>query len=490
MDFFTLLEKAVEKKNSLLCIGIDPQDLTPEESSEGKIYNHLVRFGERLVTETAQYAVCFKPNIAFYEAHGPQGLKALKKTIEMVPDDVPVIIDSKRSDIGNTAKAYARSLFGYYQAHATTLNPFLGRESVLPFLEWQGRGLFILCRTSNPGSVSFQEIKVREKEGGKFTPFYLLVAKDVSSWGKNIGLVVAGNLPEVVKEIRTILPDIWILAPGVGAQGGTVKEALEAGMRKDGSGILLNVSRAVSRADSPGKAAEAIRDDIVRVRKGKDISVPETAVPEKFRSTELHKKAPSEEKLSLVRDLIRAGCFELGRFKLKSGQLSPFYIDLRMIISSPALLSLAASAYSRLLQEINYERIAGIPYAGIPLATAVSMRLDRPMIFPRLEMKEHGTGRRIEGAYSRGESVVLLDDLITTGKSKIEAIEVLRGEGLVVQHLVVLVERGRSGREELSNAGVQLHSYLNISEFLDICFDLGMIDEIALGKIMLFIDGE
>ena len=255
--FFSSLEESVKQRNSLLCVGIDPQ----EDIKSGDAYNSLVCFGERIIDQTAPYAACFKPNIAFYEAYGAEGGRALKDTIGLVPADIPVVLDAKRSDIGNTAKAYSKCIFDYYGANATTLNPYLGREAVLPFLEREDRGLFILCRTSNPGSDVFQNVTV-SRNSLEPIPYFLMVAEEVSRWGSNVGLVVAGNLPRALQEVRKLLPDIWILAPGIGAQGGVIEEAVRAGVRSAGGGLLLNLSRSIARADSPADAARTIRDEI------------------------------------------------------------------------------------------------------------------------------------------------------------------------------------------------------------------------------------
>ena len=259
--FFSSLKASIKKKNSLLCVGIDPQEGV--ESSNA--YNSLLRFGERIIDQTALYAACFKPNIAFYEAYGAEGVRALKDTIKRVPEGIPVVLDAKRGDIGNTGKAYAKCIFDYYGANATTLNPYLGREAVHPFLEREDRGVFILCRTSNPGSDIFQDV-MTSCDSPKPIPFFLMLAEEVSRWGSNVGLVVAGNLPHALTEVRRLLPDIWILAPGIGAQGGVIEEAVKAGIRRDGRGLLLNVSRGIARADSPADAARTIRDEINSAR--------------------------------------------------------------------------------------------------------------------------------------------------------------------------------------------------------------------------------
>jgi len=261
--FFSSLTASVEKRNSLLCVGIDPREGI--ETSDA--YSSLIRFAERIIDQTALYAACFKPNIAFYEAYGTEGVRALKDTIELVPEGIPVVLDAKRGDIGNTAKAYAKSIFDYYGANATTLNAYLGKEAVLPFLERKDRGLFLLCRTSNPGSDFFQDI-MTSRERLEPIPYYMMLAEEVSRWGSNVGLVVAGNLSHALAEVRRLLPEIWILAPGIGAQGGVIEEAVRAGIRHDGRGLLLNVSRGIARADSPADAARTIRDEINGVRSG------------------------------------------------------------------------------------------------------------------------------------------------------------------------------------------------------------------------------
>jgi len=168
LDFFKHLEESIKKKNSLLCIGIDPQG----DSLKGEnIYERLLEFGKKIIEQTEPYAACFKPNIALYESFGIEGLKALKETIKIVPEGTPVILDAKRSDIGNTARAYSESVFDYYKADAVTLNPYLGKESFLPFLDYTEKGIFALCRTSNPGSGRIQELKVIGQNG--YSDFYI-----------------------------------------------------------------------------------------------------------------------------------------------------------------------------------------------------------------------------------------------------------------------------------------------------------------------------
>jgi uridine monophosphate synthetase len=170
---------------------------------------------------------------------------------------------------------------------------------------------------------------------------------------------------------------------------------------------------------------------------------------------------------SLADELLAAGCIKFGEFTLKSGLKSPIYIDLRQIITYPKLLEQIGQAYLPILKELKFNRIAGLPYAAIPIATAISLAGNYPMIYPRKEAKSYGTKAEIEGEYHAGETAVIIDDLATTGGSKFEAIEKLTGAGLVVKDVVVLVDRQSGAKESLAQAGYTMHAVLTIGEMLD-----------------------
>jgi uridine monophosphate synthetase len=456
-NFFTNLERICKEKNTLLCIGLDPR-VSPENGESPA--DLIIKQNKKIIEETAPYAACFKPNIAFYEIYGPEGLRALEETLKLIPSNIPVIMDSKRGDIGSTAEAYADSIFGHYNVGCTTLSPYMGRDAVDPFLKWEDLGVFLLCRTSNPGAKAIQDLMVGDKT------LYEYMAQELTSWSDRVGLVVAGNDIPAMAKVREITPDAWFLAPGIGAQGGDMKEAVEAGMRADGLGILPNVSRAVANSENPGEEARKFRDEMNAAR---------DAVLELRKLSGYKKKNFLMDKV--IKGLIDNECFKVGDFTLKSGKKSPFYIDIRKVSSSVALLNDVADAFAEVLKDVEYDRIAGIPVAALPLATAVSLKTGKPMIYPRITMKLHGTGNRIEGEYKKGERIVLLDDLITTGKSKIEAIDILREAELIVEDLVVLLERGAQGRKDMASVNVNLKSYVHVSELLEPCYKLGLIDE-------------
>jgi uridine monophosphate synthetase len=182
-------------------------------------------------------------------------------------------------------------------------------------------------------------------------------------------------------------------------------------------------------------------------------------------------------KFTLADELLSAGCIKFGEFTLKSGLISPIYIDLRQIITYPKLLEQVGAAYLPLLEELKFDRISGLPYAAIPIATAISLAGNYPMIYPRKEVKAYGTKAEIEGEYHAGETVVVIDDLATTGGSKFQAIEKLTGAGLVVRDVVVLVDRESGAKESLAEAGYAMHAVLTISDMLGHWDETGKVEK-------------
>ena len=180
---------------------------------------------------------------------------------------------------------------------------------------------------------------------------------------------------------------------------------------------------------------------------------------------------------SLADELLSAGCIKFGEFTLKSGLMSPIYIDLRQIITYPKLLESIAQAYLPLLSTLQFSRLAGLPYAAIPIATAISLAGNYPMIYPRKEAKSYGTKAEIEGEYHAGETAVIIDDLATTGGSKFEAIEKLTGAGLVVKDVVVLVDRQSGAKESLAQAGFAMHAVLTIGQLLEYWESTGKVEK-------------
>jgi len=193
--------------------------------------------------------------------------------------------------------------------------------------------------------------------------------------------------------------------------------------------------------------------------------------------------------IELADELLSAGCIKFGEFTLKSGLKSPIYIDLRQIITHPRLLEQVGAAYLPLLKELKFDRIAGLPYAAIPITTAISLAGNYPMIYPRKEVKTYGTKAEIEGEYHAGETVVVIDDLATTGGSKFEAIEKLTGAGLVVKDVVVLVDRQSGAKESLAQAGYSMHAVLTISQLLEYWEESGKVEKDKIEETRKFLKG-
>jgi len=458
MSFFEALERRARQADSLLCVGIDPRGTDPVTVRAECL---------RLVDATAEYACAFKPNSAFFEALGADGMTVLRDVIARVPGGIPVILDAKRGDIADTAEAYATAAFDRLGAQAITLNPYLGGEALMPFLSRSERGAFVLCKTSNPGADEFQALRVDD------VSLFEAVARHAQEWNDhgNVGLVVGATDPEALARVRTAAPGLWFLVPGIGAQGGDLQASLEAGLRPDGLGMLINVSRAISKAGDPRAEAKRIRDEINAARAALSTS-----------------RAPRSRCAQLARDLITSQCVRFGEFRLRSGILSPIYLDLRRLVSHPPILARVARAYAATLKDLQFDRIAGIPYAALPIATSIALEMNRPLIYARREAKDYGTKAVIEGDHAPGETIVVIDDLATTGDSKIEAIRKLEEAQLRVRDIVVLIDRGQGAGPMLAEAGYQLHAVAVLPELLDEWLRSGAISPVQRDEVKSFLN--
>lgn len=266
MSFYDKLARAVERNDSLLCVGLDPvaeQLPARYRSSAPELMADLLRWNLAIIAETCDVVCTYKPNIAFYEALGVAGMELLRQTLAAIPAEIPVILDAKRGDIGSTAVAYAQACFEVWGADAVTLSPYLGRDNIDPFAAYAGKGLFVLCHTSNPSAAEFQTLTVEGR------PLYVHVAERAPHWSPNIGLVVGATYPDALRAVRAVAPDTPILVPGIGAQGGAVAEVIRAGLRTDGSGLIINAARGVTQATDPSATARQIRDEINNARNKK-----------------------------------------------------------------------------------------------------------------------------------------------------------------------------------------------------------------------------
>jgi len=275
MAFMQALKSRWQSADSLVCVGLDPEPARFPARFAGDP-DAVFAFCRAIVDATAGYACAFKPQIAHFAALGAEdALQRLIAHVHAAHPAVPVILDSKRGDIGSTAQQYAREAFGRYAADAVTVNPYLGRDSVQPFLDHADKGVVILCRTSNPGAGDLQDLVI-QADGGAGRPLYQHVAEKIArEWNGhgNCALVVGATWPEQLREVRAIVGDVPFLVPGVGAQGGDVAAVVGNAKTSDGTGLIVSSSRAIlyasdgeDFAEAAAGAARALRDEINRYR--------------------------------------------------------------------------------------------------------------------------------------------------------------------------------------------------------------------------------
>jgi len=266
MTFIDMLLGAQAAHSSMLCVGLDPEPTRFPGKLKGDA-NKIYDFCARIVDTTADLVIAFKPQIAYFAAHRAEGqLERLMEHMRRVAPAVPIILDAKRGDIGSTAEQYAKEAFERYGADAVTLSPFMGFDSVQPYLQFEGKGAFLLCRTSNPGGADLQGQRLASVEGQPL--LYEHVARLAQGpWNLNgqLGLVVGATSPQEIERVRVLAPTVPLLIPGVGAQGGDAAVTVRAGWRPDAP-IVVNSSRAILYASSGDDFAEAARAAALQTR--------------------------------------------------------------------------------------------------------------------------------------------------------------------------------------------------------------------------------
>ena len=261
----------VEKANSLVCVGLDSEFAKLPERFK-KLEHPQFEFNKWIIDQTAEFASCYKPNSAFYEARGDAGITELKMTMEYLQKnyaDIFTILDAKRADIGNTNNGYVTAIFDWLGFDAVTLHPYLGNEALKPFLDRSDKGCIILCRTSNPGATELQDLNVVQATGLPDKPLWQVVAEKVRdewNYNHNCLLVVGATYPEEMKKIRGIMGNMCFLVPGIGAQGGDIKATVEAGLNEEKRGLIISSSRGIIFFDNPAQEAKKLRDEINEYR--------------------------------------------------------------------------------------------------------------------------------------------------------------------------------------------------------------------------------
>jgi uridine monophosphate synthetase len=455
------VRETIASQGSLLCVGLDPiWEKLPAEYRDGDKAKGIFSYNRRIIDGAAPYTAAFKPQYKCYTAEGEAGLRALAMTCAYIKEKyphVPIILDAKYADVGHVVERCAHEAFSLYDVDAVTAMPAPGREALAPLLSRRGRGCFLVARTSNPGAEELQDLTLA---GGE--PLYVAVARAVAErWNGegSAGLVAPATDPDVLARVREAAPDLPILCPGVGAQGGDAERAVKAGVDAHGAGLLINVSRAVMEAPDPGEAAREWRDRM------------NTAREEKPSRTGRGRLARA------IIEMHRIGAIRFEPVTLKSGLVSPYYNNLRLLSSYPQLLREVAALMSETVEHagLRPDIWMGIAVAGIPLAVAISQHTGIPAGYVRAEAKGYGTKRMAEGAWERGARAVLVDDVVSDGASKLEVLPPLRDSGLEVSDIVVLVDRGQGGPELMARHGLRCHATITMDAVLGILLEAGHI---------------
>ena len=261
LSFTEKWNQATSRNNSLVCVGLDTDPAQLPASVRAKA-DPVLYFNQQIIDATCDLVCCYKPNFAFYNALGADGFATLKRTLDYIPADIPVLIDAKVGDMGNTAEQYARAFYEVLGCDALTVTPYLGHDCVAPFTAFKDRTTFLVCLTSNPGTDDFQKEHLGDR------PLYEQVVAKAHAWNaaNNIGLVVGATQPAGLARIRALAPDMPLLIPGIGAQSGDIAAAVKSGCDARGAGILINSSRGILYASQGSDFAGAARQATLTLR--------------------------------------------------------------------------------------------------------------------------------------------------------------------------------------------------------------------------------
>jgi uridine monophosphate synthetase len=470
MNFFEKLERAIVTNRSLLIVGLDPNpEMIPvavaSQTNSANLIPNLQTWLANIVDVTSDRVCAYKPTLGFYQALGVPGIELLETVLSLIPEHIPVILDAKHGDL-NTSSMLALTIFQQWQVDAITLMPFVGQDCTAPFLVYPDKAVFMLCHTSNPGAKALQEYPNLDR------PVYLEIIKQVQSWATpdRLCLEVGTTDPEVLTKIRTIAPERSILLRSLWQAKDSLMALLDAGLDSDGGNLLIPVPQDLLAQDNLAAEIESLNDRINASRENKRLSGSSCQLW--TANVCLLKQHPYQD---LILQLFDIGCLLFGEYVQASGATFSYYIDLRKIISNPQVFDRVVKAYADIVKDLQFDRIAGIPYGALPTASGLALHLSRPMIFPRKEIKAHGTRRAIEGTFEPGETAVVIDDILISGKSVMEGAEKLKSAGLKVEDIVVFIDHEGGVKDKLAKNGYRAHSVLNISEITETLYEAGRI---------------
>ncbi len=504
MSFFVQLTDAIAERQSLLVTGLDPnpemlQSWATRHSMGGRSFLSQARHWiKAVIEETAPHVCAYKPSLGFYQALGPVGLELLLEVRDLVPRELPLIVDTKHGDL-NSSSAMAHYLFKVFGADAVTLSPLAGQDIAAPFLLYPGKAVVMTCHSSNQAARLFQHYPSEE------TPLYLQIVRETQLWGtpEQVLLEVGTSDPAILARVRAEAPERFLILRSLWSEEDNLEAMLEAGLSAAADGLLLPLPQHLLVEDNLAAKAEVLKQQISSTRErwlekqdrtnpGQqdgprcDLWLPEPTPSRVLLETQAKPAQQDQSQAdgalsSLIVELFDIGCLLFGEYVQASGAVFNYYIDLRQIISDPNLFHRVLHAYAGQLEGLIFDRIAGIPYGSLPTATGLSLQLRKPLIYPRKEVKAHGSRRLIEGDFKEGDQVVVVDDILITGASVLEGIAKLESSGLVVRDVVVFIDHGgdhdRHAKERLSKAGYRCHAVLSIDQITGVLHQAGRLND-------------
>lgn len=468
VSFTEKLTKAIAAQNTLLVAGLDPNpEMLPPDMPTGNLLTNFETWLLEIIDQTQDLVCAYKPTLGFYQALGAQGMQLLETILAHIPPHIPVILDAKHADL-NTGSIFAQAIFESWQVDAVTLSAYPGQDHIAPFLLYPDKGVFLQCRTSNPGARPIQDYPESQ------TPFYLHLIQEIKQWGtpSELFLEIGSDRPDVFQQVRTIAQERWILARSIWQKSENLEEIIHQGLNSNGSGLLIPIPNDDLSQRHCRMAVAGLRKKIEAIRHRytpRDLQPDSPQTPAAL--------ATAHPKTELIVQLFDVGCLLFGEYVQASGATFSYYIDLRKIISNPQVFNQVLNAYGAIAKNLQFDRIAGIPYGSLPTATGLALKLDYPMIYPRKEVKAHGTRRVIEGHFEPGETILVVDDVLISGKSIVEGAQKLESAGLVVKDMVVLIDHEGGVKDRLKAQGYQAHAILTISEITETLFQAGRINQ-------------
>jgi uridine monophosphate synthetase len=499
MSFFVKLTDAMARSQSLLITGLDPnpemlQTWTRHHPCSGSFLAQARRWIKAVIEATVEHVCAYKPSLGFYQALGPIGIELLHEVRELVPPEMPLILDAKHGDL-NTSSALAHYVFRELGVDALTLSPLAGQDIAAPFLLYPERAVVVSCHSSNPGA------RVLQHHPDDDDPLFIQIVRQCQLWAtaEQLLLEVGTSDPASLARVRREAPERFLILRSLWGEEERLEALLQAGLTAAADGLLLPLPQHLLVEEGMESGTRELRQQIEAMRARWDGGSSDRCdlwlpAPQKGATrpggaagakqdaaadadSDAGSDADPEALDALIVELFDIGCLLFGDYVQASGAVFNYYIDLRQIISDPNLFHRVLHAYAGLLRQLRFDRIAGIPYGSLPTATGLSLQLHSPLIYPRKEVKAHGARRLIEGDFNEGETVVVVDDILITGGSVLEGIAKLEASGLSVRDVVVFIDHGGSARQRLADAGYRCHAVVDFDRITRVLRSAGRLNQ-------------